>query len=250
MENRAEYLLESYFANALTAVEAKELKTLLAADPGVAAEFAFQQNIAASAQLRPLSAGIQNTVWRTAAQKPFPTTAIKTSMWPRYAYAAAAAIALLIVGYLFLMPPNLQTLVAENAIAFPNNLSYKNLAGETSGFSPEAINALSLYDKGNYTEASLALESIVRANADRMDYRFYWGVSLVQNKQYSEAVTALTPVTQSQSDQAIPAQLFLGFACAGAGDKDCARTNLQAYINAPQADPKRKKQAKTVLEAL
>lgn len=171
-------------------------------------------------------------------------------MWPRYAYAAAAAIALLIVGYLFLMPPSLQTLVAENATEFPNNLPYKNLAGETSGFSPEAINALSLYDNGKYMEASQALEPIVRANADRMDYRFYWGVSLIQNKQYSEAVTALTPVAQSQSDQAIPAQLFLGLACAGAGDKDCARTNLQAYIGSPQADPKRKKQAKTVLEAL
>lgn len=250
MENRAEHLLESYFANALTTAEANELKTLLAANPGVAAEFGFQQKIAASTRVRPLSEGIQNTVWRTAAQKPFPAAAIKTSMWPRYTYAAAAAIALLIVGYLFLMPPSLQTLVAENATAFPNNLTYKNLAGETTGFSTEAIDALSLYDKGKYAEAALALEPIVNANAERMDYRFYWGVSLIKNKQYSEAVAALTPVTQRPGEQNIPARLYLGFACAGTGDKDCARQNLKAYMEAQQADPKRKKQAKIVLDAL
>ncbi|MBC7773840.1 MAG: hypothetical protein H7246_00270 [Phycisphaerae bacterium] len=249
MENRAEYLLESYFANALTTAEATELNTLAFANPGVAAELAFQQRVAATVQMHSLAGGIQNTAWRVAAQKPYPTTAIKVSMLPRYAYATAAAIALLIVAYLFIMPPSLQSVVADNTKEYPNKMKFKSLGDEAQAVPENVIRAFGLYDEQKYSEAANALQPIVAANADRMDYRFYWGVSLVESKQYAAAVTALTPVAQSQDEKKIPALYYLGLACAGKGDKDCARQNLQAYIDSPEGVTFRK-EAQTVKNAL
>jgi len=249
MENRAEHLLESYFSNALTAAEAAELKTLAATDSNVAAELAFQRRVATSVQSSSLAKGIQNTDWKTAAQKPFPSTAIKVSMLPRYAYAAAAALALLVVAYLFIVPPSLQTVVAKNTKEYPNKMKFKSLGEEAQSVPENIIKAFNQYDKHQYREAATALQSIVAAHTDRMDYRFYWGVSLVNSKQYAEAVKALSPLVQSQDERKIPALYYLGLACAGVGDKDCARQNLQAYIESPEGVTYRE-QAKAVLEAL
>jgi len=249
MENRADYLLESYFANALSAAEAAELKALASANPSLAAELAFQQRVATSVQSHSLAKGIQNTAWRAVAQKTFPTTAVKVSMLPRYAYAAAAAFALLMVAYLFILPPSLQSVVADNAKEYPNKMKFKSLGDEAQSVPENVIRAFGLYDNHKYSEAAKALQPIVAANADRMDYRFYWGVSLVKSKQYAAAVAVLTLVVQSPDEKKIPAFYYLGLACAGAGDKDCARQNLQAYLDSP-AGVTFRKQAEAVIKAL
>ncbi len=249
MENRAEYLIESYFANALNTAEATELKTLASTNPSVATELAFQKRVAATFQSRSLAEGIQNTAWRAAVQKPFPTTAIKVSMLPRYAYAAAAAVALLIVAYLFIMPPSIQSVVADNAKEYPNKMKFKSFGEEAQTVPENVIRAFRLYDDQKYSEASTAFQTVVTANADQMVYRFYWGVSLVMSKQYSEAVAALTPVAQSQDEKKTPALYYLGLAYAGIGDKEGARQNLQAYIDSPEGVTFRK-QAETVKKAL
>jgi tetratricopeptide (TPR) repeat protein len=249
MENRAEHLLESYFANALTAAEATELKTLASADPAVAAELDFQQRVSTALKPCSLAESIQHPEWRAAAHKPFSASAIKVSMLPRYAYAAAAALALLIVAYVFIMPPSLQSVVAKNAVEYPNKMKFKSLGDAAESVPENVIQAFAQYDKAQYREAALDLQAIVTSNPDRMDYRFYWGVSLVKNKQYSEAVEALTPIIQSQDERKIPAHYYLGLACAGKGDKACARQNLQAYVDSPEGVTFRKA-AKAVLEAL
>lgn len=249
MENRAEYLLESYFANALTEAEAIELKALASADPVLAAEIAFQKRVAASVHSHSLADGIQNPSWKSAAQKSAPATAIKVSMFQRYGYAAAAAIALLIVAYIFLQPPGLPSVVADNAKEYPNKMRFKSLGEEAQAVPEDVIKAFGLYDEKQYNEAAKAFQPIVTANADRMDYRFYWGVSLVLNEQYSAGVAALTPVVQSQDEKRIPALYYLGLACAGSGDKACARQNLQSYIDSPEGVTFRK-QAEAVLKML
>lgn len=247
MENRAEYLIESYFANALTAAEASELKALAEADPQVAAELAFQKQVSRSVQSFSLAEGIQDPRFK-AATKPTPST-IKVTMWPRYAYAAAAAIALIIVGYLYIQEPGIQSVVADNAKEYPNKMKFRSLGDEAQEVPAAVIQAFSLYDQGMYGEAALALQPIVTANADRMDYRFYWGVSLLMDKQYAAAVSALSPVAQSQDERRIPALYYLGLACAATGDKACALQNLQAYIDAPEGVTYRK-QAQAVKDAL
>ena len=249
MENRAEYLIESYFANALTAAEANELKALASADPSVAAELAFQRLVSASVQSHSLSDGIEQKDWRSAALKPGPATAIKVSMFPRYAYAAAAAIALLIVAYIFIKPPSLQTIVADNAKEYPNKMSFRSMGDASENIPEQVLKAFALYDEKRYTEAASAFQPIVEEDAAKLDYRFYWGVSLVKSKQYADAVTAFTPLMETQYEGKIPAHYYLGLACAGAGDQACARQNLQQYIDSPQGVTYRK-QAQKVLESL
>jgi hypothetical protein len=248
MENRAEQLLESYFANSISSTELEELKALAAADEELADEIAFQQRVAASLQTGSLAKGIQNPTWRDAAEKPT-AGAIKVSMFPRYGYAVAAALALLIVAYIFLMPADLPTLVAKNTKEYPNKMKFKSLGEEAQAVPEAVIQAFSLYDRKQFREAATALQPIVAANADRMDYRFYWGVSLVNSQQYSAAVAALTPLVQGSDERKIPAQYYLGLACAGTGDLACARQNLQAYIDSPEGVTYRD-QAKKVLSAL
>ena len=234
MENRAEHLLESYFANALTAAEATELKQMVSADPGLAAELAFQQHVAKSIHSRSLAESIQNTAWQAAAQKPGSTTAIKVSIFHRYVYAAAAAMALLIAAYIFMMPPSLQSVVADNTKEYPNKMEFKSLGAESETVPENVIQAFEWYDNEKYQEAAKSLQPIVANNPDRMDYRFYWGVSLVKSERYSDAITALSPMVQNQDEWSIPARYYLGLACAGNGDRDCARQNLEAYIESPE----------------
>ena len=249
MENRAEYLIESYFANDLSAAEVTELKNLAATDPSVAAELAFQQKLAASIPANKLAQSIQNTSWSTAAQASAPAVAIQVSMWPRFAYAAAAVVTLLIAAYLFMMPPSLQTLVADNTGNYPNKMKFKSLGDEVAAVPAEVIRAFGLYDQQKFREAAEALQPIVAANADRMDYRFYYGISLVQSKQYPEAVAALTPLVQSPDERRIPALYYLGLALAGNNDLEGARKNLQEYVNSPEGVTYRE-QARKVLEGL
>lgn len=251
MENRAEYLLESYFANALTEAEATELKTLAASDPVLAAEIDFQKQVANSLQQQSLAKSINNSTWRAIVQTPFSAapSAVKISMWPRYRYAAAAAIALLVVAYVFLTPPDLPAVVAKNTQEYPNKMRFKSLGDAAESVPANVIEAFKLYDKKQYKAAADALEPIANAQVDRMDYRFYWGISLVNSKQYEKAVMVLTPLAQSQDERKIPALYYLGLACAGKGDKDCARQNLQAYVESPEGVTFRK-QAIAVLKAL
>jgi hypothetical protein len=248
MGNRAEQLLELYFANSISPTELEELRALAAADAELANEIAFQQRVAASLLQGALSNSIQDPEWRNAAKAPA-AGAIKVSMFPRYAYAAAAAFALWVVAYIFLMPPDLPALVVKNTKEYPNKMKFKSL-GEEAQAVPEAVNqAFGLYDRKKFREAAMALQPIVEANSDRMDYRFYWGVSLVNSQQYAAAVTALTPLVQGSDERKIPAQYYLGLACAGSGDLTCARQNLQAYVVSPEGVTYRE-QAKKVLSAL
>lgn len=249
MENRADQLLEAHFANTLTESEARELQQLVTNDPAVASELAFQQRIASAAKSQSLADSIQDTAWRAVAQKPFPAGAVKVRMGSRYAFALAAALALLIVAYLFMQPPTLQTIVADNAKAYPNKMKFKSLGKEAEAVSPEVLRAFELYDNQNYSETALALQPLVAANLDRVDYRFYWGVSLLKSNQFPAAVTALTPATQGQHEFQVPALYYLGLACAGSGDHVCARQNLKAYLDSPDGITFRS-QAKAVLDEL
>lgn len=249
MENRAEYLLESYFSNSLTEAEAAELKQLVAKDPGIAEELSFQQRLASSLQKGALANSIQNKTWREAAKKPFSGGALKIRMWSRYAIATAAAIALFLVARVALQTPDLMTVVSENTKEYPNTMPFKSLSDEASRYPGEVIAAFALYDDKSYTKAATALEAIATAYPEESDYRFYWGVALVHDKQYDKAKSALEPLVQSQAEKSIPARYYLGLACAGTGDKDCARRNLQSYVDSPEGVTYRKN-ASAVLEGL
>lgn len=249
MENRAEYLLELHFSNSLTETEAKELKQLAANDPSIAEEIAFQHRLASSMHSGALVNSIQNQAWREAATKPFPNGALKIRMWSGYAIATAAAITLFIVARLALQTPDLMTVVKENTMEYPNTMAFKSLSNEATRYPSEVIQAFALYDQKNYAKAATALEGIANTYPEESDYRFYWGVALVHDKQFDKAILVLTPLVQSQAEKNIPARYYLGLACAGKADKDCAHQNLQSYVDSPEGVTYREN-ARAVLEKL
>ncbi|HAD12257.1 MAG TPA: hypothetical protein DCF33_07440 [Saprospirales bacterium] len=252
MENRSEHLLEAYFANSLNASEAEELNTLLKTDPKLAVEFRFQQQIARTVKEQSLRSGIANADWAKATIPPATEvtgTAIKRNMWARYLYAAAAMITLLVLARVYIPGGNNGQLIAEQTAPYPNKMTFKSLGGTNQPVPPEVIEAFSLYDQGKYPEAAQALGSVVSAYPDNIDYRFYWGVSLVHAQQYPGAIKALEPISQSQNDFKTASYYYLGLAYAGNKEMDQAKSLLQRYLDATDGVSFRK-QAKKVLEGL
>jgi len=231
MNHRTEQLIESYFANALTAVEQVELKAILAENPKAAAEFAWQQGLAQQVSKLSLAKGIKNEHWRDAAKPPFRTV----SMYKK-ALAAAAAIALLIVAYVFIPDPDAgspQEILAQSIEHFPNKMKFKNLGEGAETVSPDVLDAFAEYDQKNYLKASQKLTDVVNANPTRMDYRFYLGMSFLGQKKYADTINMLMAVAQDKtSAYSTPARYFLGVCYAGINDVAQARKYLQEYIDA------------------
>ena len=231
MNHRTEQLIESYFANALTAVEQVELKAILAENPKAAAEFAWQQGLAQQVSKLSLAKGIKNEHWRDAAKPPFRTV----SMYKK-ALAAAAAIALLIVAYVFIPDPDAgspQEILAQSIEHFPNKMKFKNLGEGAETVSPDVLDAFAEYDQKNYLKASQKLTDVVNANPTRMDYRFYLGMSFLGQKKYADTINMLMAVAQDKtSAYSTPALYFLGLAYAGINDITQSRQYLQRYIDA------------------
>lgn len=231
MENRTEYLIESYFANNLSEAERAELKSLLAADATAAAEFAWQQRLALQFNKRSLSKGIQNDTWREAAKPPFRRVTMGRTLM-----AAAAAIGLLAVAYFFL--PNLlggnsEIPVAASFEHFPNKMKFRNLGETTDIISPDVLEAFAEYDKKNYTVAAAKLTQVVNTNPTRSDYRFYLGVAFAGAEKYPETINTMLSVAQdSSSTYSTSARYYLGVAYAGIKDVPQAKKYLQEYIDA------------------
>ena len=253
MNTRAEQLIESYFANALQEPDVRELRQLLANDPEAAAEFQWQQRLAAGTNNLSLSGSIRNQTFKTAARPPFR----QVSIWKK-ALSAAATVALLAVAYWFInrppaRPANLESVVATNFKYYPNRLPFKSLGGSTdsSVAVPQSVmDAFQLYDDTTrYGEAAQALNIVVAANPDKPEYRFYQGVALIGDHRYSDAVEALGPVTLTDNAYKVPALYYYGLALAGKGDKERARAALQAYLDSEEGIPYRR-QVQNVLEAI
>ncbi len=248
MNHRTEQLIESYFANMLTDVEQGELKAILAEDTKAAAEFAWQQGLAQQVSKLSLAKGIKNEPWRDAAKPPFRTVSMYTK-----AFAAAAAIAVLIVAYIFIPGTNAessQEILAQSIEHFPNKMKFKNLGEGAEGVSPDVLEAFAAYDQKNYGEASQKLTEVVNANPTRMDFRFYLGMSFLGQKKYAETINALMAVASDKSSvYSTPARYFLGVAYTGVNDVKQAKRYLQEYIDAEDGVTY-KKQAERLLKTL
>lgn len=229
MNYRAEQLIESYFANALSEAESQELKTLLASDQEAAAEFAWQQSLARQVSKLSLSKSIQNDTLRQAAKPPFR----RVNMW-RTLLVAAAALALVVVAYLFIPGSgNSEALVAASFEHFPNKMKFKNLGASEETVPPDVLEAFAEYDKKNYTAAAAKLTTIANANPTRIDFRFYQGVAQIGAHQYREAIAALTAVADdASSTYSTASRYYLGVAYAHEKDIPQAKKYLEAYMAA------------------
>ena len=249
MNTRTEHLIELFFANDLSETETLELRTTLANDPSAAAEFQWHQQLAGRIGTLSLAGSIQNTAWKEAAKPPFR----EVTMW-RKMLAAAAAIAVLVVAWIVLSPAKMESVVAGNYVHYPNKMPFRSLGGpaDPADQVPQAVlEAFRLYDAADQPgEAAKALSGIVATYPDRLDYRFYQGVALIGDAQYTQAVTALRPVADSDDAYKTPALYYLGLAYAGSGDANSARTALQQYLGSSDDVLTYREQAEKVLKAL
>lgn len=254
MENKTEHLLELYFANALSPAEVSELQRLVAADPALRQEMAWQQNLANTLRTTSLRDGIQNEALRHASAPP--KTAIRRRLF-MLSFAAAASVAVLVAAaWFFALPKNpVENALVTNLVHYPNRMDFKSLGGPEAGqeAAPENVRrAFELYDDStNYHRSAEALGAVVQQYPDRLAYRFYYGYALLRDKKYDLAIANLQPVaaTDSTTFQAA-AQYHLGLAYAGAGQYAQARTTLQQFLAAPNTLRKYHVAAEAVLRAL
>ncbi len=254
MENNAEHLLEKYFANLLSPAERVELQQLLADDPALRQEMAWQEKLSAALRSQPLSNGLQNPAWQQAARPPKP--AIRRRLFLLSLAAAASVVALAAAVWFFSLPKNtVENTVAANLSHYPNRMDFRSLGGPEAGQEapPEDVRrAFELYDDStNYHRSAEALGAVVQQYPDRLAYRFYYGCALLQDKQYAPAIYHLQPVAGA-SDNAFQAaaRYHLGLAYAGAGQYAQARTTLQDFLQAPNTLKRYHQPAENVLRAL
>lgn len=249
MNARTEQLIELYFANELSEPETRELRSLLQQDASARAEFEWQRGLAGQVSRLSLSGSIQNTGWREAARPPFRTVTMM-----RRIMAAAAALAALVVAWYVLTPQKTDDVVAGNYVHYPNKMPFRSLGGPTDKdekVPQDVLDAFRLYDNAERpADAARALAGIVTTYPERLDYRFYYGVALVGDKQYAAAATALQPVTAAENTYKTPAFYYLGLALAGAGDQPGAARALHAYLDTPGEVLTYREQAANVLKSV
>lgn len=249
MKEQTENLIEGYFAGKLSDSERQELKSLLAADPEAAAEFAFQQKLAGQSKTWKLSDSIENKQWQEATKPPF-----RKVIFSRTLFAIAATIALAVAAYFFL--PEIIGKSEPNAMAgafehYPNKMKFKNLGGDPAETaSPEVLEAFALYDQKNYQEAATKLTPIFNNNPERDDYRFYLGVSFAGAKNDHQAINLLMPLAEKTgSSYATPACFYLGKSFIQVKSPQQAKIYLEKYLAAPDGVGF-KKQAEALLKQL
>ncbi len=252
MDNKADLLLELYFANALSPAEATEFRQLLATDPVLRQEFDWQQGLANALKTQTLRDGLQDDTLHQAAVPRKPTIHRRLFM---VSLAAAASIALLIAAFLFFTGNPVEDALATNLVHYPNRMDFRSLGGPEAGqeVPPAAVRqAFALYDDStNYHRSAEALGSIVQQYPDRLAYRFYYGYALLRDKQYGLAIANLLPVATADSNAfQAAAQYHLGLAYAGNKQYAPARTTLQQFLGAPNTLRKYHAGAESVLRAL
>jgi hypothetical protein len=242
MDNRTEQLLEGYFANTLTEGEAKELRDLLDKDPEAAAEWRWQQQIAAA---------VGQAEWqRPALQAPQPTAAapkpaLRLKLW--LPLAAAAALAAWVVAKQFMAPqpgalPADPARYAAHFEHYANRMPFRAL-GAPQEVPKAVLDAFQLYDAAEtdptrYPEAAAAIGKVAAEFPDEPAYQFYHGMALLGAKDHRAALQPLQAVSAApNSSYRTPARYFLGIAHAAQGDYPAARAALQGYLDDPAGVP-------------
>lgn len=143
----------------------------------------------------------------------------------------------------------LQKAVIANFQHFQNTSKYNN-AGSVDEKDSLAVKAYRFYNDSAYHQAAQAFKALVQADADNMENRFYYGISLLGDKQFAAAAKTLQPVTEKQGKYQVPAKFFLGMAFTGAGQFKESRQAFQEYLDAPRNNQQFKDLAKNMLKKL
>ena len=244
MTHEDELLLEQFFDRTISPEGRARLEAHLAADPDLAAEFRWQNQVAqafATAEAAAMKAHLQAEEQKTGQR-----------LWVvwrnpgRWIAAIAAVLLGIAVAVWFLRPvpqPAGNELFAANFQPFANRFAGERGHPEAqpdSLFQAQMREALQPYDGKNYAAALAALRRVAAASAEQQAARdFYTAICLLAERRFDEAETVLRPVSGRSGFYQAPALWHLALAHLGAGREAEAEAALQAYLAHKDSKPER-----------
>ena len=217
-------LVKNYVNGTLSEEQRQQIEAHIAGDPGYAHEFNQLKEIVESITLFHRGE-LKKKLQREDEQKTASLPARSNRRW----WAMAASIVLIAVsGYLlFFIDPSPQEVYEDFYRPYYNVLS----SGERSPDQTE-LDAVGLYEQGQYEKALEVFERQLTAEPDNWGLVFYQGLNFLALERSEEAINNLEKVTNSsQIVLAEPAQWYLGLAYLQAGNLDQAKSVFSAIQN-------------------
>ncbi len=121
---------------------------------------------------------------------------------PRTAWAAAAALALLVTAWFFLRPPAHERLYADYRSFPPADFTLR-------GDAPAAPDAAAAFNAGNYQQALEQLQQRLAAQPDDLEAQFFAALCQLELKNYAAATAAFQAISAGASAWSDEARWYL-----------------------------------------
>lgn len=196
MEPQDYTLFEDYLANELDAEVKAEFENRLAEDSDFKTEFETYKELSehlqhefSNAEAR---AEVTSTIEKLGDDYFAETNSDKTSKGFNRSYLAIAASIVIIIGFF-----------GYNWFSVPTYSDYNNYGDinlTVRGTQTEALkNAETAFNEGDYAEANVYFNKILKANPDNVDVQFYKGIALIETEKYGEADRILSALANGNS---------------------------------------------------
>lgn len=184
-------LIEKYLAQEMQGEELKDFEAKLQTDGELKDELSLHRQVTATLkgekvhELRGLLKEVDQS-WEDRSKK---DSAKVVNFNFRRILTIAAAVALLVIGYQFLMTSNLssQEIYASNFEPYPMLLNQRSI-DETTDDQATYNNAISFYTKQQYSEALTAFEKLLANQPDNTTYQFYQANILLADNKADQAI--------------------------------------------------------------
>ena len=103
----------------------------------------------------------------------------------------------------------------------------------------QSIEALKLYDQGNYEEALNSFDEYLHLNPEDLESRFYYGISALMNNEFEIAEKELQSIANSDSRLSNQATWYLALSRINTDKIDLAKENLNSLIEGKSSYSKR-----------
>lgn len=217
MNEQDNTLLDNYFNGLLASAEVEQVQARTRSDAAFAAAFALREKMEAwprqAAQRQALADNLAALGTEFFAEKTLETPATPPALtarvnWSRWALAAAAAVALLLVATWFFRQPTVPLYEQYAGRHAPLALLDR---GETD-IVAIAFEAETTFNQKNYTAALAALDRLLSVQPTHSTAQLYRGICLLELQRPAEARAALGPLAAGTSALRADAQWYIALA--------------------------------------
>lgn len=219
-----EELIEQYFSGQISEDGFMQIKALLETDA------AFKKEFHSQLEIQQAIGDERRALLKDRLEK-LDYKSVRKANW--YAYAAAAAILIIIGLFFYRSQPNYAKIYAENFEIYPNVVA--PTVRDHGGSEPNLrATAFSYYDNRRFEDAALAFDELYQATGE--DYAvFYGSMSLMALGDTQKAITAMESHTWTQTDEyQTMAHWYVGLGYLKLQNKDMAIALLQKVASTKQ----------------